>query len=476
MAHHDASDLAQRLGRNAEAVCREYLSNGRREGRYWLVGDVRNTPGRSMYVRLQRCRLRQGRGGQMDRRGHRRTWRSARRHPRSLGLIDFKDVAEEARRFLSLPRPEPDIQPKPRPSSAKAGSPESARRLFAILATDYGHCRGGVFAQTRHYGFARNRSPALPSTLLLSPGPAFADRDLAGDDRIGHRSEADIRPAHTAPGSPRWLEKGADRHAEAGDGRSPRARGTVRRGGRCDDGGRRHRDHAVAADGFARFTSVGGALGRTSRRHRFPDDTAPTLYRPRRRSGRGRCYDDLDRTCGNGRDRGDCPFVSPGGLQRRSAHRSAAMRYGPPCGFRSHRTMSRGSWRIRHWPGWRCEGPSVAGVSLRRRVLPFHVGEGRDHGLLRGRPGRQTARSGNGCARFFSAGGPPPHEVVLRGDPGCAAFASRSKTTGLRHPPLRFGRPLRSRCRTAPPAVFRRHEGRGGRGRSDEGASHDHRP
>ena len=48
----DASDLAYRLGRQAEAVCREYLSSGRREGRYWMVGDVHNTKGRSMFVRL----------------------------------------------------------------------------------------------------------------------------------------------------------------------------------------------------------------------------------------------------------------------------------------------------------------------------------------------------------------------------------------------------------------------------------------
>jgi type IV secretion system protein VirB10 len=33
-------------------VCRHYLSNGKREGRYWLIGDVHNTPGRSMFVRL----------------------------------------------------------------------------------------------------------------------------------------------------------------------------------------------------------------------------------------------------------------------------------------------------------------------------------------------------------------------------------------------------------------------------------------
>jgi hypothetical protein len=48
----DASELARRLARDAEAVCRHYLSKGRRQGRYWTVGDVRNTPGRSMFVRL----------------------------------------------------------------------------------------------------------------------------------------------------------------------------------------------------------------------------------------------------------------------------------------------------------------------------------------------------------------------------------------------------------------------------------------
>jgi hypothetical protein len=47
-----ATDLAYRLAREAEAVCRHYLSNGRRVGRYWIVGDVRNTPGQSMYLRL----------------------------------------------------------------------------------------------------------------------------------------------------------------------------------------------------------------------------------------------------------------------------------------------------------------------------------------------------------------------------------------------------------------------------------------
>src|SRR5215831_21316679 len=48
-----AAELARRLAHNAEAVCRHYLSKGRRSGCYWIIGDAQNTPGRSLYVRLQ---------------------------------------------------------------------------------------------------------------------------------------------------------------------------------------------------------------------------------------------------------------------------------------------------------------------------------------------------------------------------------------------------------------------------------------
>ena len=53
MARSDLSELATRLGEHAEAVCRRYLPAGRRRGNYWQVGDARNTPGRSMFVRLK---------------------------------------------------------------------------------------------------------------------------------------------------------------------------------------------------------------------------------------------------------------------------------------------------------------------------------------------------------------------------------------------------------------------------------------
>ena len=127
-----APELAHRLAREAEAVCRRYLSNGRREGRYWLVGDVKNTPGRSMFVRLKGPESGKGAAGK---------WTDAATGEHgdlldiireTCGLADFHDVADEARRFLSLPRSEPDPGPRHQPAPAAAGSPESARRLFAM--------------------------------------------------------------------------------------------------------------------------------------------------------------------------------------------------------------------------------------------------------------------------------------------------------------------------------------------------------
>ncbi len=118
MARHDASDLAHRLGRQAEAVCRHYLSAGRRQGHYWQVGDVRNTPGRSMFVRLKDSP--KGPAGK---------WNDAATGEHgdlldvireSCGLIDFNDVADEARSFLSLPHPEPEPdRPRSRTPSAQ---------------------------------------------------------------------------------------------------------------------------------------------------------------------------------------------------------------------------------------------------------------------------------------------------------------------------------------------------------------------
>ncbi len=128
----DATELAHRLAREAEAVCRHYLSNGRRVGSYWQVGDVRNTSGRSMFVRLKS----KGVGGRPAGK-----WTDAATGEHgdlldvireSCGLVDFHDVVNEARRFLSLPRSEPKSDSRSRLPPAPTGSPESARRLFAM--------------------------------------------------------------------------------------------------------------------------------------------------------------------------------------------------------------------------------------------------------------------------------------------------------------------------------------------------------
>ena len=103
MSRIDAADLAQRLGEQAEDVCRHYLSNGRRQGNYWLVGDVRNAAGRSMFVRLKGPAAGKGAAGkwQDPAEGSHGDLLDVIRE--SLGLSDFPDVLEEARRFLSLP-------------------------------------------------------------------------------------------------------------------------------------------------------------------------------------------------------------------------------------------------------------------------------------------------------------------------------------------------------------------------------------
>ncbi len=133
-----ASELAHRLAREAEAACRQYLSNGRRVGRYWIVGDVRNTPGRSMYVRLFGPESGKGAAGKW-------TDSATGEHGdlldvirESLGLIDFRDVADEARLFLSLPRPEPEPPRRTYASPAPTGSPEAARRLIAASKPIHG--------------------------------------------------------------------------------------------------------------------------------------------------------------------------------------------------------------------------------------------------------------------------------------------------------------------------------------------------
>ncbi|KKX32880.1 toprim domain-containing protein [Rhizobium sp. LC145] len=137
-----ASELANRLAQNAEAVCRYYLSSGHRAGNYWIVGDVANSKGGSLYVRLtgpsagKWVDAATGQFGDLlD------LIREAR------GLPDFRGVAEEARYFLSLPQLRPELSHGEEAggfASVRRSAMERAQRLFrttqalgGTLADDY---------------------------------------------------------------------------------------------------------------------------------------------------------------------------------------------------------------------------------------------------------------------------------------------------------------------------------------------------
>lgn len=115
-------DLSRRLARDAEAICRQFLPNGRRQGRYWLVGDVQGHRGRSLYVRLTGSRA--------------GSWTDAAtgEHGDLLDLIalnrglSIRDAMAEARAVLRLPLP---VSAPPTCWMAPTGSPEACSRLFA---------------------------------------------------------------------------------------------------------------------------------------------------------------------------------------------------------------------------------------------------------------------------------------------------------------------------------------------------------
>ncbi len=148
LATNPAADLARRLASQAEAVCRHYLGNGRRAGRYWLVGDIANNPGRSLFVRLHGSEYGAGAAGK---------WTDAAtgQHGDLLdlialnrGLTRFADILDEARAFLRLPRDTGEYEHGPhragpgschaRRSLRSTDPSDAARRLFAMSQPIHG--------------------------------------------------------------------------------------------------------------------------------------------------------------------------------------------------------------------------------------------------------------------------------------------------------------------------------------------------
>ena len=132
----------------------------------------------------------------------------------SAGLNDFSDVLDEARRFLSLPsadpRPKQTLDRRQRPT----GSPDSARRLFAMsrpiagtLAERYLHHRGIATPQDleslRFHPrcYYRSGDESAPETW---PAMIAAVTDLEGKITGVHRTWLDRSGRGKAPiASPR---------------------------------------------------------------------------------------------------------------------------------------------------------------------------------------------------------------------------------------------------------------------------------
>ncbi len=129
--HSETDELIRALAENAEGVCRAYLPAGRREGSYWIVGDLQNNPGRSLFVRLTGPASGPGAAGKF-------TDGATGEHGDLLdiirertGISRFPDLLAEARAHLGRPQPVVPDGPTPRKSKAPGGTPEAAARLFA---------------------------------------------------------------------------------------------------------------------------------------------------------------------------------------------------------------------------------------------------------------------------------------------------------------------------------------------------------
>ena len=211
----------------------------------------------------------------------------------SRGLADFKDVAEEARSFLSLPRPGPQPKEPRRPSrrsDAPTSSSEAARRLFAMSqpiertfveaylrrrGITALHGTGSLRFHPRCYYRPDEHSPTETWPAMIA-----AVTDLSGPVTGAHRT---------------WLDPGG--FSEATLGKAPidtprRAMGDLL-------------GHAVrfgvaseilaAGEGIETMLSLRcvlpampdgrGAFRGASLRHPVPGRAATPLHRPRQRSG-----------------------------------------------------------------------------------------------------------------------------------------------------------------------------------------------
>ena len=150
----NATEITAALSARAEDVCRRYLPRGRKQGRYWTIGDTSGAKGRSLFVRLAPPGI-PGKWTDAATNEHGDLLDLIRLH---TGGASLRRAMEEARTFLVLPSAAP----------ANGGDhpggydrEEAARRLWRRCRPIDGTQCGGLPACSCH-------------RLLPLPGPAIS--------------------------------------------------------------------------------------------------------------------------------------------------------------------------------------------------------------------------------------------------------------------------------------------------------------
>ena len=188
---NDAATLARALGERAEAVCRRYLPAGRRQGRYWVAGDVHGAKGRSLFVRL-------GPPGVPGK------WTDAAngQHGDLLDLLRaqigtgaLRPALDEARAFLALPAPAP----------VGGAGEESVSERIARARRLWAACR--PLAGTHAERYLHARAIARCGFAALRFHPRLHYRDEAGFRRFPALVAAVTEPGGYVTGVHRtWLD------------------------------------------------------------------------------------------------------------------------------------------------------------------------------------------------------------------------------------------------------------------------------
>ena len=218
---NDAASLAVALARCPEAVCRRYLPHGRRQGRYWVAGDLGGARGRSLFVRLRppgppgkwTDAATGEHGDLLDLIGHR------------IGARSLRPALDEARAFLARPVGAPRD-----PEAARADPPVSWDSVAAV--TSPSGTLEGVLRTWLHPGRPAKAPVAQPRKALGRVHGHAVRFGAPGASPPPSLCLSTVTSTATSPpsGRGRWPRGSPRSSAPAPDRERPRPAGATGRG------------------------------------------------------------------------------------------------------------------------------------------------------------------------------------------------------------------------------------------------------